>query len=174
MLILALARFGGLRVPSEVHELTWDDINFDEKKITVRSPKTEHHEGKESRVMPMFPEIEQAINELREQPSTEGKTFVINQHRGDNLRTRFLKIIKRAGVKEWPKQFQNLRSTRETELANTYPIHVVCRWLGNSPSVAMKHYLQMTDEHFEKALKNPTGKAQQKAQQSTTELGVIG
>ena len=23
----------------------------------------------------------------------------------------------------------------------------------------MKHYLQMTDEHFEKALKNPTGKA---------------
>ncbi|MDB4413501.1 site-specific integrase [Pirellulaceae bacterium] len=170
MLILALARFGGLRVPSEVHELTWDDINFDEKKIMVRSPKTEHHEGKESRVMPMFPEIEQAINELREQPSTEGKTFVINQHRGDNLRTRFLKIIKRAGVKEWPKQFQNLRSTRETELANTYPIHVVCRWLGNSPSVAMKHYLQMTDEHFEKALENPT----RKAAQSTTELGVNG
>lgn len=171
---MALARFGGLRVPSEIHELTWDDIDFDEKKITVRSPKTEHHEGKESRIIPMFPEIEQALDELWEQPATEGKVFVINQHRGDNLRTRFSKIIKRAGVQEWPKPFHNLRSTRETELANQYPIHVVCKWLGNSPNVAMKHYLQMTDEHFEKALKNPTGKAQQQAQQQASETGVNG
>ena len=173
-LIVALARFGGLRVPSEVHELTWNDIDFDSKKITVRSPKTEHHEGKESRMIPMFPEIETALDQLWEQPSTEGKTFVINQHRGDNLRTRFSKIIKRAGVKEWPKPFHNLRSTRETELANEYPIHVVCKWLGNSPNVAMKHYLQMTDEHFEKAVKRPTRKAARKAAQSASELGVNG
>ena len=49
-------------------------------------------------------------------------------------------------------QFQNLRSTRETELMNDFPAHVVCGWLGNSQPVAEKHYLQVTDEHFEKAV----------------------
>ena len=34
--------------------------------------------------------------------------------------------------------------------------HVVCRWLGNSLAVAGKHYLQVTDEHFERAAANPT------------------
>ena len=33
-----------------------------------------------------------------------------------------------------------------------FPLHVVCDWLGNSQSVAAKHYLQTTDAHFEKAL----------------------
>jgi hypothetical protein len=32
---------------------------------------------------------------------------------------------------------------------------VVCSWLGNSPRVANRHYLQVTDTHFEKALQNP-------------------
>ena len=35
------------------------------------------------------------------------------------------RIIRRAGLTPWPKPFQNLRSTRETELAETYPLHVV-------------------------------------------------
>jgi hypothetical protein len=38
------------------------------------------------------------------------------------------------------------------ELAQTFPIHVVCSWLGNSPAVATKHYLQVTDADFEKAM----------------------
>ena len=29
--------------------------------------------------------------------------------------------------------------------------HVVCAWIGNSQKVAAKHYLQVTDDHFEKA-----------------------
>ncbi|MBA4016488.1 MAG: hypothetical protein C0483_04815 [Pirellula sp.] len=59
----------------------------------------------------------------------------------------------RAGIEPWPKLFQNLRSTRETELMETYPAHVVCAWIGNSESVAQKHYLQITDEHFAKAVR---------------------
>src|SRR5262249_27309734 len=30
-------------------------------------------------------------------------------------------------------------------------IHVVCAWIGNSQPVAAKHYLQVTDEHFQRA-----------------------
>jgi hypothetical protein len=38
-------------------------------------------------------------------------------------------------VTKRPKLFQNLRSTRETELAECWPEHVVCAWIGNSKAV---------------------------------------
>ena len=58
------------------------------------------------------------------------------------------RILKRAGVPPWPKLFHNLRASRETELADTFPEHVVCKWIGNSRVVARRHYLQVTEEHF--------------------------
>jgi hypothetical protein len=76
------------------------------------------------------------------------------------------KIIGRAGLKPWRKLFQNLRSTRETELARKHPLHVVCAWIGNSQLIAAKHYLQVTDEDFEKAVG-------QKAQRNALQSGVI-
>lgn len=70
-------------------------------------------------------------------------------HRG--LAAQYRKILQHAAVDEYPKLFQNLRSTRQTELAEEYPLHVVTAWIGNSRDVALKHYLQVTDEHFEQA-----------------------
>jgi hypothetical protein len=34
-------------------------------------------------------------------------------------------------------------------------MHVVCQWIGNSQPIAAKHYLQVTDDHFSKAVRNP-------------------
>ena len=68
-----------------------------------------------------------------------------------NLRTPFLRILRKAKVKPWTKLFQNQRSSRETELLKEFPVHVVCAWLGNTPRVALKHYAQVTDEAFKKA-----------------------
>ena len=44
-----------------------------------------------------------------------------------------------------------LCSSRETELAAEYPLHVVTAWLGNTPKIAMKHYLMVTDSDYELA-----------------------
>ena len=55
------------------------------------------------------------------------------------------------GWAKWPKLLQNLPSSRETELSETFPVHVVCEWIGNSAPVAAKHYLQVTDEHYRRA-----------------------
>ncbi len=87
-----------------------------------------------------------------------GTEFIITRYReaNQNLRTQLTKIIKRAGLEPWPKLFHNLRSTRETELAETYPLHVVCAWIGNSQPIAAKHYLQVTDDHFSQAAGVPT------------------
>jgi len=60
-------------------------------------------------------------------------------------------IIRQAGAATWPKLFQDLRASRETELAAEYPLHVVCAWIGNSALIAQKHYLQVTDGDFERA-----------------------
>ncbi len=83
-----------------------------------------------------------------------------------NLRTTFEKIIRRAGLKSWHRPFHNLRASRETELVETYPVQVVTSWLGNSPSVAMKHYLMTTDDHFNTAIRGDSKVAQNPAQQA--------
>ena len=90
--------------------------------------------------------------------AADGSVYIITRYRdtNTNLRTQLNRIIRRAGLEPWPKLFQNLRSTRETELAEQYPIHVVCAWIGNSKAVAAKHYLQVTDDHFAKATQDPT------------------
>jgi hypothetical protein len=45
-----------------------------------------------------------------------------------------------------------MRSSRETELAESFPMHVVCAWIGNSEPIAARHYLQVTDDHFALAI----------------------
>ena len=60
-------------------------------------------------------------------------------------------------------------STRQTELCESFPSHVVCAWLGNSRAVAQDNYLQVTDAHFERALQAP----HQRAAQNPAQLGAV-
>ena len=100
--------------------------------------------------------------------------------RTPGLRTRFERIIRRAGLEPWPKLFDNLRAARETELADTYPIHVVCEWIGDDELVAKKHYLRVTDDHFADAAKERGAQsgalaAQNQAQHTSAHLsGIVG
>lgn len=168
-LIFALARYAGLRTPSETLLLRWGDINWEAGKMLVHSPKTEAHAGGESRYVPLFPELAPLLREAFAN-AEPGDGFVIAKHRkrGANLRTHLLRIIAKAGVKPWPKLLQNCRSSRQTELCERWPEHLVCTWLGNSRLVAREHYLQVRDDDFlraaepEKAAQNP---AQNPAQQ---------
>ena len=155
-LLFALARYGGLRVPSEVLRLRWEDLDWEHDRFTVTSPKTEHHEGGASRICPIFPELRPYLMDAFDE-AEEGAVYCIMRYRDAavNLRTQLLRIIKRTGLKPWPKLWQNLRSTRETELADQFPAHVASAWIGNSVAVATKHYLQVTDDHFSKAVQNP-------------------
>ena len=151
-LLFALSRFGGLRCPSEHLALTWADVDWERNRIRVPSPKTEHHVGGESRIIPLFPELLPYLREAFEQ-AEPGTEYVITRYRDtwQNLRTHFGRIIRKAGLEPWPKLFHNLRATRQTELAKNWPLHVVCSWVGNSQPVAMEHYLRVTDDDYERA-----------------------
>lgn len=70
-----------------------------------------------------------------------------------NMRTTFEKLIRRAGLQAWPRMFHNLRAGCETDLMKHHPIHVVTAWIGNTPKIALEHYLQTLKADFEKAVK---------------------
>ena len=79
-LLFALARWGGLRVPSEALRLRWQDIDWSNERFTVTSPKTEHHEGHDSRMVPIFPELLAHLREAFEQ-AEPGAEFCITRYR---------------------------------------------------------------------------------------------
>lgn len=153
-LLVALSRYGGLRCPSEHLALTWDDVDWEKMSLRVPSSKTEHHKGGGSRVIPIFPELYPYLRQAYED-APERAIFVISGYRdpASNLRTRFMRIIRKAGFEPWDKLWHNLRSSRQTELAERFPMQVVCKWMGNSQAVALGHYLQVTDDHFERAVR---------------------
>lgn len=70
-LLFVLSRWGGLRVGSEVRLLRWRDIDWANDRFLVQSPKTEHIEGHETRLVPLFPEVAELLRERLEQPCTE-------------------------------------------------------------------------------------------------------
>ena len=181
-LILALSRFGGLRVPSEIFVLKWGDVDLNKGRFLIHSPKTEHHPDGASRVCPIFPELRPYFEEaLLAASDGSGRVpasqHVVATHRTPcgNMATQFLRFIEKAKLTPWPKLWHNLRATRQTELENQFPTHVVCKWLGNSPRVAAQHYLRVTEDHFSLATGGAPGGAnrglvvQDRAGQNETE-----
>ena len=51
-------------------------------------------------------------------------------------------------------------------MAKDYPLHVFTAWLGNTPRIAMKHYLQVTDDDFQRASKSGAQSGAHAAQQA--------
>lgn len=152
-LLFALSRWGGLRVGSEPRRLTWADVDVDRNRFYVSSPKTERHDGGEGRWVPIFPEIAPLFRDAFER-ADPGETRVLPGLAGRtdaSLRLPMQAAIKRAGLTAWPRLWQNLRVSRQTELEASHPRHVVCSWLGNSSQVAQKHYLMVTDADFDRA-----------------------
>jgi hypothetical protein len=83
----------------------------------------------------------------------DGEVFVVGKSRdlGVNLRTQLERIIDRAGLTAWPRLYQNMRASRETELVQSFPAHVCAAWIGHSVKVAEKHYPGVREEDFQRA-----------------------
>jgi integrase len=183
--IVGLTRYAGLRCPSELQQLKWSDVDWAKKQLTVRSPKTAHHAGHAERMVPVSEELQPILFKLFEM-ATEGDVLLFPKLVGSsgNLRTTFHKIIERAGHKPWPRLFQNLRGSCETDWADDYPLHQVASWLGHSPSIAARHYLKHKDLNFQaatgtgdwiqhKGIKKPAGASKKVSKISGAESGAF-
>jgi len=187
-LLIVLGRYGGMRVPSEPLCLRWSDIDWKNERIHFRQPKNEHREGQQTRTIPLFPELIEPLNDVFEQSGRS--KFVISNLRPKSMRdaagnfanasltTRFKKIIEKAGMTPWPRPWTNLRASRDTELRERFPSHVVNAWIGHCEQIAQRHYLMVTDEHFTEAAQESVRKpvryghaTARTAQQSDSEEG---
>jgi integrase len=156
--LLALARWGGCRVPSEALSMQWNHVAWDARRLTITSPKTEG-QGKGSRLAPLWPELERELLALHSR-ADDGATWVFPRLRtvtapGAGLQGAIRRLAERAGISLWCKPWQNLRASRANELFDRYPAHVAASWMGHCASTAQAHYLRVDDAHFTAALADP-------------------
>ncbi len=147
--LFSLARFAGLRTPSEACAITWGDVDWERGRLNVRSVKTERYVGHERRVVPITPKLMGILQEAFDQ-AAEGQVRIVPLS-VRNLHRRFAGIVKRAELKPVARPFQVLRQSCATELAMSFPQKAVAVWLGHSERVSSEHYLQVPDELYEKA-----------------------
>lgn len=152
--LIALARWGGLRNPSETLLVRWQDINWSRNRFLVHSPKTAGKAGHETRLVPLFPELRRELDRSWDQAG-EGEVYVVGsgsaRQSGASLRKRFFEIVFQAGLEPWPRIFHNLRASRSNELFSRYPWYIASAWLGQTAGVATRHYLQALDCYFDEA-----------------------
>lgn len=166
--VICLSRYGALRVPSEVLDLRWCDIDWSAGTLRVVAQKTGA-----ARVVPLFPEVEAALLELFNdaEPSVE---WVCPRHRAGcrNMRRELERLIDRTGVPRWPRLYHNMRSSRATELLRQFDLATVARWLGHTVAVLSQHYAQTIDlaaDHLKATGREAQRKAQYNPQQREAE-----
>lgn len=148
-LFFALGRFGGLRLPSEALALRWSDVHWDENKIRVRVPKLEHMADKAVREIPIFADLRPWLETAYEQAEPgESRVIVLPDVTHTMLRKTVRQAVDKAGVKPWLCVFHALRSSCEIDLAESFPVHIVAKWIGHSIRIAERHYLNANDAHF--------------------------
>ena len=151
--IMALARIGGLRCPSELRQLRWKDVEWERNRFLVRSTKTEHHEGHRERFVPLFPELREELDRLFLLGETTDDEFVIQSFQGSTWRmgTQFQKIAHLAGLGTVVRPFDNLRMSRSNEVLRQFGEIKESLWIGHSSAVMKKHYFRLSDTDFSEA-----------------------
>jgi integrase len=158
--VFVLARFAGLRIPSEIHGLTWQDVNWEAGTLRVVSRKNRRHASTNVRFVPLSQEARAALDALWEDASP-GDTLIFPQHQvtGTRLRTKLRRACERSDIPLWPRAWKNCRSSFETELFRTgeHDLADIARWLGHSITTATHHYLQIAkDRRAETPAPEPT------------------
>jgi integrase len=155
-LLFALLRYQGLR-RCEVAILAWSNVDWARRRLQIHSPKTGYRE------CPIFPPVwdllneafELAVEQAGDKPLNKSSSVISWVGSEDNitpmLRTRVAAILGADHV--WPKICTQLRSTRRTELEESFPAHVCDDWLGHDDETARRHYKQVTPTHWENATK---------------------
>jgi integrase len=171
-LLFGLGRYAGLRVPSESESLTWADVDWQGRRLLVRSPKTEGHAGQESREVPISLKLMALLRSRFEEAGKPASSALLVAKRGGNVVRKVRAAIKRAGVADWPDLWQVCRASCEKQwLAEVRSEFAANKWAGHSQRVSRSHYTKsVPDELYDVA----SGKAAQNAAQQAAESGRNG
>lgn len=147
--LFALYRIGGLR-RGEAFEAKWEDISWDENRMKIRSPKTEHS-GKDFRVIPLFKLLRVELVKLHRQSRQPKTGAIINTVAANRADVVIRRAVERAGEPVWERLLQNLRASRANEIYRKSGEVKESLWIGHTTKVAHKHYLHLIDSDFVEA-----------------------
>lgn len=145
---IAMSRYGGIRMSSELRGLTWSDVDFDRQRIVIHDTKR----GRD-RTIPLFPELLHALEGHPRDVPLCGDLIPLSHAA---ITQRFAALIYAAGHEPWPALWHAMRASRETELIQRFGLSTAAIWIGNSESVAMRSYAVVTDQHWAAAI-SPVG-----------------
>lgn len=148
---VAIARLAGLRL-GEIKRLTWDDVDLAGGRIHVHTPRVTTK--RRPRVVPLDPQLADILHAHYDAAPT-GATHVVTLPEY-NFYTILPRRLKLAGLAPWPKPMHTLRKNCETDWLTEHPVVDVCKWLGHSPTIAMKHYHQSRPEVMDRVAKPAT------------------
>ena len=74
-LLVIMGRYLGVWVPSEIVPLKWGDVDWENMRIVITSPKTKRHRDRDKRVCPIFPEVAPALRGVWE-AAPEGAVWI--------------------------------------------------------------------------------------------------
>ena len=151
-----LMYFLGLRCPSELNELCWNDFDFEEGMVEIRAKKLAYlDDDKHIRHCPFnFPEALPVIKKHYEARTSDNEK-ILPHLTNENLRARVEKWCGKAGIDLWPDLLTNFRRTAITNACDLWPSHVVAAYFGHSEKISKKFYRMVTDHHSLKALDMP-------------------
>lgn len=151
-LIIVLCRYAGLRFFSEVFDVKWSQVDWEKNQLVdIASKKTK--KTRPIRTMPIWPELVPYLKGCEADAKGE---YLIHDERPNTLRkhqgswdAQLEQIAKKAGVKLWPKRWQNMRSSAETDRVNAgFEQWKVARWFGHSKKVQESNYLKIKDSEY--------------------------
>ena len=136
-----LARYAGLRMPSEIRNMKFSD--FGRLGFFVHdNPKTGRRE------VPFFHELRPDFEILKHNRGKSDPVFSRPLTHQNNLRTCFLRLIAKAGFEPWPRLFNNLRASRVTELDEQgFNEKTLDSIFGNTESIRRRHYVGFRKDH---------------------------
>ena len=145
--IIALARIGGLRCPSELQRLRWSDVDWTQNRFLVHSPKTERHENHATRLVPLFEELRLELERLFAGNADE---YVVQSYQGSawSLNEQFRTIAESTDLGRIVCPFRNMRRSRSNEVVRRWGETKESLWIGHTADVMERHYRQHLDDDF--------------------------
>lgn len=138
-----MARYAGLRMPSEIRNLKWRDIS--ETKFHIQTGKTG------GRDVPLFPRVAAELRKYRAEskPKEEYLFPKTRGHANNFLSWNLLSLLKQCKIQQWPLLFNTLRASCITDQRRR-GLHdeLLNAIFGNSARVRAKHYVKILEDDY--------------------------
>jgi integrase len=143
--IVLVALNTGLR-KSEILQLRWQDLDFQEKRITVLKTK-----NNELRVIPMNETVFQELGRIDRHPESEYVFYNRNGEPYDNVRKSFDRVLKISGINDF--RFHDLRHTFASHLVmNGCNIRTVQQLMGHKDIKMTMRYSHLSKAYLQEAV----------------------